>query len=187
MIVLQDSEVDIAYKDGGDAVQLSWNMRSIAQKLRCSGAFSGNNSGSNEEVEQGQALNIVATTLVAGFWYDDTPAPPVKKDMETGEWWPGGSKAQFLVEAAIRTANRTVILTDDGNLGIATKKAKIGDEVWIFMGASTPFILRKSEENGGDKQVRRLIRAAYVHGVMKGEAMDDFEKGKYELQTVALR
>jgi hypothetical protein len=183
----QDCEGDVAYIGDDGAFQFSWNITSMAQKLRNFMVFSGNTSDTDEEVEQEQAFDVVAITLVASFWFNYTPAPPAEIDKDIGERWPGGNKAQFLIEAAIRTANRTVILTDDGNLGIASKKTKIDDEVWIFMGASTPFILRKLDEKDGDKQVRRLIGVAYVHGVMKGEAMDDLEKGKYELQTVALR
>jgi chaperonin cofactor prefoldin len=54
------------------------------------------------------------------------------------------------------------------------------------MGATTPFVLRKLDEMDGDKKVYRFIGNAYVHGVMKGEAMVDLEKEKYELETVAL-
>lgn len=72
-------------------------------------------------------------------------------------------------------------------LGLAPQTTKNGDEIWIFMGASTPFVLRRLDEMDGDKQVRQFIGSVYVHGVMKGEAMEDLEKGKYEVQTVALR
>lgn len=81
----------------------------------------------------------------------------------------------------------TMILCDDGKLGLAPKNIKNKDEIWIFMGASTPFILRKLDEMDGDKKAYRFIGNVYLHGVMKGEAMEDLEKGKYEVQTVALR
>jgi hypothetical protein len=108
-----------------------------------------------------------------------------KKDKEKGEWWIGGNKAAYLVEAGYTTLNRTVILCADGKLGLAPEKVENGDEILIFMGASTPFVLRKTNKKDGGKKVYRFIGSAYVHGVMQGEAMEDLEKGKYAVQTVA--
>lgn len=139
------------------------------------------------ESEQEKYFYIVAATLLAGHWYRDLPVPPVKKDIETGEWWPEVNKAQFISEASSRVLHKTVVLCDDGKLGPTPGKTKRGDEIWIFMGARTSSVLRKLDEVDGDKKVYRFIGSAYLHGVMKGESMEDLEKGKYELQNLALR
>lgn len=184
----QDSTEDMTYTDEHGVIHCSWDLNYMAQKLRRSGASWDSGSTSNAELEEGQkAFTVVTTALVAGFWSNAMLESLVKKDMVNGEWRPGGKNDQFLLEAADRTRNRTVVLTDHGNLGIASKKTKIGDEVWIFLGASLPFILRKTDEMDGTRQVRRFIAPAYVHGIMEGEAMEDLEKGKYKLETVALR
>ncbi|KAE9374144.1 HET-domain-containing protein, partial [Stipitochalara longipes BDJ] len=174
-------------------VRSNWDLKLMAQKLqRAEPSFDTspskvNPDSSADESKQESCFNTVATTLLEGFWYHYLPSPPVKKDEETKEWWPGGNKTQFLFEAGQRTLDRTVVLCDDGKLGLAPEAAENGDEIWIFMGASRPFLLRKMDEMDGDKKVYQFIGTVYVHGVMKGECMEDLEKGKYEVQTVALR
>jgi len=186
----QDSKKDF-FDVEDDEIRNNWDLSFMAERLDRSKQFvetvSSEGISNAAENSEHRGLSIVATTLVAGFWYNGEPDPPIKKDPETGEWWPDGNKTRFLLEAADRTLGRTAILTEDGNLGIASKKTETGDEIWIFMGARTPYVLRKTDEMVGDRQARRLIGPAYIHGVMQGEAIDDLERGRYDLQTVALR
>jgi hypothetical protein len=177
-------------------VESNWDIKLMARKLQGKELLSDTVPSTDSpdfsayESDQENCFNTLTTTLLAGSWnnksYLPTSSPPVKKDRETGEWWPGGNKWQFLSEAAERANYRTVVLCDDGKLGLAPRSTENGDEIWIFMGATTPFVLRKLDELDGDKKVYRFIGNAYVHGVMKGEAMVDLEKEKYELETVAL-
>jgi hypothetical protein len=190
----QESQQSFCYPED-EGFQINWDIKLMARKLQRK-RFLSDTSPSTEdpdfsayESDEERCFNTVASTILAGSWnkkYIPTSSPPVKKDRETGEWWPGGNKWQFLHEAAVKTIDRTVVLGDDGKLGLAPKRTDNGDEIWIFMGATTPFVLRKVDEVDGDKKVYRFIGNAYVHGVMKGEAMVELEKEKYELETVAL-
>jgi hypothetical protein len=67
-------------------------------------------------------------------------------------------------------------------LDFAPRGTRVGDEIWIFVGAATPFIIRRID--GG---AYKFIGNGYVHGIMKGELMEDLEKGRYELRQVAIR
>jgi hypothetical protein len=128
----------------------------------------------------------VAQTLVAACWENSSgqsrECPPGVKDPVTGEWWIGDDKRKFIYLAGRRSLGRTVIFCDDKRVGLAPQGTIVGDEIWIFVGAATPFAIRRID--GGSY---KLIGNCYVHGVMQGELMEDLEKGKYELRQVAIR
>jgi hypothetical protein len=173
-------------------VQSNWDIKHMALKLQHVNDTSASEDASEFSVYESEpetCFNTLATTILAGFWYGNyhLSVPPVKEDKKTGEWWPEGNKAQFLYEATERTRYRTVVLCDDGKLGLAPEKTESGDKVWVFMGASTPFVLRKLDGSDGGRNLYQFVGCAYIHGVMKGEAMEDLEKGKYEAQYVGLR
>ena len=48
------------------------------------------------------------------------------------------------------------------------------------MGSMTPFVIRPAGEN------YKLIGACYVHGIMHGEAVTEFEKNSQEVQDFIL-
>ena len=62
--------------------------------------------------------------------------------------------------------SRRLFLTDGNYLGLGAQSTQVGDQVWLISGPSTPFILRPMQ-NGR----YRLIGEAYVHGIMRGEAV----------------
>jgi hypothetical protein len=93
--------------------------------------------------------------------------------------------------AAITTAhvNRRIFRTSSQHLGIAPSAAEVGDLVWILKGGPVPFILRPvvvGDAPTGAPSKYRLVGTAYVHGVMDGEAMKDYEDGKQSLQTLRI-
>lgn len=51
----------------------------------------------------------------------------------------------------------------------------VGDGLWIFAGADTPFVAKKLE-NGRYK----MLGQAYVHGVMHGEAVTGSDRSDFE-------
>jgi hypothetical protein len=64
--------------------------------------------------------------------------------------------------------NRQFMISDLGFLGIIPPAAKPEDSIGLFLGATTPFVIRK-KENGS----YTLIGECYVYGIMNGEAIDD--------------
>ncbi|KAF1998763.1 HET-domain-containing protein [Amniculicola lignicola CBS 123094] len=87
----------------------------------------------------------------------------------------GGDASQFLRDLQI-CEQRALFLSHDGQSGLAPPASVPGDEVWIFEGARTPFVVRKL----GD--VRRLVGEAYVHGAMRGKAFKQDRLEDIELQ-----
>lgn len=68
------------------------------------------------------------------------------------------------------TYRRRICVTCNGLVGLVPASVVEGDLIAIFLGGDTPFIVREVED------AHVLIGDAYVHGVMRGEAlaMDEF-------------
>ena len=79
------------------------------------------------------------------------------------------------------SSGRRVFATKQGKIGLGPTVLRDGDLCCVLFGAQVPFILRST----GDKY--KLVGEAYVHGVMKGEAMVDWLIEEiYEKQTFKL-
>lgn len=166
-----------------DWTTLSWDLGAMASKIQhgCRHMQTG-----TPEVELETCATIIAETMVTGRWqisnsnYEE--CPPLVTDPVTGEWWLGDDKRMFNYIVCRRASGRTVILCDNKKVGLAPRGTRVGDEIWIFLGAATPFVIRRID---GESYI--LIGECFVHGIMKGEAMEDLRKGRYKLSQVALR
>jgi hypothetical protein len=58
-------------------------------------------------------------------------------------------------------------VTEKGYVGLG--RPGVGDEVWILGGGQVPFLLRPT----GKRYL--FVENCYVHGVMEGEVIDDWE------------
>lgn len=67
----------------------------------------------------------------------------------------------------------TFFTTDEGYMGIGHQTVEEGDKVCVLFGGKTPFILRSSS-NGYE-----LVREAYVHRLMKGEAIQQWHSDRF--------
>jgi hypothetical protein len=65
--------------------------------------------------------------------------------------------------------NRRFFITIRGRMGLGPRCLQAGDIVAVLRGAMLPFILRKEVED------YRLLGAAYVHGIMDGEAVEEWK------------
>ncbi|KAI3394987.1 hypothetical protein diail_1876 [Diaporthe ilicicola] len=63
-------------------------------------------------------------------------------------------------------SGRRLFRTKTGFFGISNQALQKGDGVWILAGAETPFVLKNKTGNEW-----LVVGEAYVHGVMKGEAV----------------
>ncbi|KAJ4303231.1 hypothetical protein N0V90_002124 [Kalmusia sp. IMI 367209] len=77
-------------------------------------------------------------------------------------------------------ADRRLCTTKNGLLGMAPKYAKLGDRIAVLTGCDMPVVLRPKGDNF------EFIGAAFVEGLMKGEAIERVEKGGLELGTIAI-
>ncbi|KAK7949236.1 uncharacterized protein PG986_010122 [Apiospora aurea] len=124
---------------------------------------------------------------------DDYPA---RQHVPPGDFYPPGlyaaerptlidSDAQQVAEMSVRYSimtytynmGRCLYRTRRGYLGTGPAAVQRGDVVCVFMGGAVPFILRPRQKGDG----YTLIGDAYVHGIMDGELVRDWEDGKAEL------
>jgi hypothetical protein len=94
------------------------------------------------------------------------------------------SDAAFTNSFRRRYGKRRLFYTEKGYLGLGPASAVVGDKVCILPGAAGPFVCREDQGDGvnlekivveadpdGIKRLR-LIGESYVHGIMRGEALD---------------
>jgi hypothetical protein len=80
--------------------------------------------------------------------------------------------------------NRRLFRTAKSYLGLGPLSVQPGDQVWLFLGARIPFVLRKvSDEGSWKSDHRKFVGEAYVHGIMDGEAL---REKKIDFQPVTL-
>jgi hypothetical protein len=160
-----------------------WDLRHMARKIHHA---SGYEKTGSPKAEYDNSAIILAETLVAGRCQNsigqNVECPPVTSNEANGEWWLGDDKRRFISIASSRTFDKTVILCDDMSVGLAPRHIRVEDEIWIFLGAATPFIVRRMD--GG---VNTIIGNCFVHGIMKGEAMGGLNDGRYRLTQLSLR
>jgi hypothetical protein len=81
------------------------------------------------------------------------------------------NKSFLLFEIQGRYAlQRKVFLTKHGYLGLASCTTRVGDSVVICKGSSVPLITKR---NGEEDDSFRLIKDAYIHKIIRGEAFQD--------------
>lgn len=75
---------------------------------------------------------------------------------------------------------RRVMATANGYLGLVPRAAQQGDQVWLFSGGRTPYILRPTDRPGQFT----FVGEAYVHGIMDGEAVEGKQDSFKPVQLV---
>jgi hypothetical protein len=75
---------------------------------------------------------------------------------------------------------RTAFISSHGHMGLVPDYAEPGDLICVLFGGAAPLVLREE----GDNYI--LVGECYCHGIMDGEAMQDFEKGILEARDFTL-
>ncbi|KPM35304.1 hypothetical protein AK830_g11259 [Neonectria ditissima] len=101
-----------------------------------------------------------------------------------------GRCLSFATAYNVAYGGRRLFTLGDLYLGTGPLSAEAGDEVWILPGLSTPAVLRRIDAKSGEKAVEeslvagaggyRFVGAAYVHGIMRGEAVERGSWAKLE-------
>ena len=75
--------------------------------------------------------------------------------------------------------NRCLCITRHGRLGLVPKTAQEGDEILVFPGAVTPFVVRgPGIADEGEADGRRLVGDCYIRGLMHGEGLFEDDMGQ---------
>jgi hypothetical protein len=108
---------------------------------------------------------------VSSTWLSETPSltllEPDKLGLETAE----------LCQYAL---GRRFFITRNGYFGLGPKAAREGDRVVVLLGVDVPFVLRKLD------RIHRVVGEAYVHGIMHGEAVEQWRLGTREIREIVL-
>ncbi|MCJ1259517.1 hypothetical protein MMC24_007355 [Lignoscripta atroalba] len=94
----------------------------------------------------------------------------------------GTMSGQFSYRIRQTVPHRAFVVTRNGHMGLVPEHAQEDDMVCVLFGCSVPVILRKRDDGGF-----QLIGESYIHGMMDGAAMKDFENGKVDFDDFALR
>ena len=102
---------------------------------------------------------------------------------------------KFQINFTITSVHRSFFVSEKGYFGLAPSQALPGDLICILFGGQTPFILRRLENVhgtvleeiqeffGGNGEVYKVIGDCYVHGIMDGEAYEEFRREGSEVQS----
>ncbi|KAG8531870.1 uncharacterized protein KY384_003506 [Bacidia gigantensis] len=77
--------------------------------------------------------------------------------------------------------NRRFCVTKQGYIGWVPSSAKEGDRICLLLGGQVPYVVRPHKKRKGEWQ---FLGEAYVHGIMRGEAM---QREGLNVETILLR
>ncbi|KAF2114627.1 heterokaryon incompatibility protein-domain-containing protein [Lophiotrema nucula] len=90
-------------------------------------------------------------------------------------------------------AGRRIFLTESGFLGLGPRILRAGDQVAVFAGGNTPFVIRRitrpqaeAGDDGTANQRYQFIGECYVHGLMRGELAARWADGTLKMEEIEL-
>jgi hypothetical protein len=95
-----------------------------------------------------------------------------------GAWKHGSQEATFFNLIRRATFCRRFFITKEGYLGLGPRNMQVGDEIHIVAGGNCPLVLRKAPHERSIQSPNptyTLLGDCYLHGVMDGEAAENFE------------
>ena len=101
-------------------------------------------------------------------------------EQRSGQRPTGSNVDLFATTAGLWSEKRRPFITVKGHVGLGPSVTREQDLVCVLFGCMVPFILRKQ----GDRY--RLVGECYVHGIMKGEAIQSWSKGDLSKQEFTL-
>jgi hypothetical protein len=78
------------------------------------------------------------------------------------------------------TRGRGVFTTEKGHMGLTALGVGVGDIICVLFGGQVLYVLHKEDDH------HTFMGECYVHGMMDGEAMEEFKTGKFEVQDFVL-
>jgi len=93
----------------------------------------------------------------------------------------GESISRLGVAIANLAANRHLLVTSKGFIGLGSPEVQEGDQVFVLKGGSPPFLLRpvtamQRASYHLSPASHTIVGPAYVHGIMYGEAVHEDTK-----------
>jgi hypothetical protein len=96
----------------------------------------------------------------------------------------GESRDVAWLENSLRLIHKSrLFLTEKGRIGLALqgKLIEVGDECCIIFGSTVPFLLTPAREGR-----HKLVSDCYIHGVMDGELLEQFDESDLSSKQIIL-
>ena len=182
-----DSVIEIGMFDGNKVIEpqvlMSWfQLLATLPEIYCNGEprddviwrnFIGNVGGATNPAHTDYAKHFLA--FLHHLFKDEkdlrNAIDILNAGTSTHDWQQtGGDGDPYLYATSFVyiTGLRRLFVTRKGYVGLGAKSLQIGDKVFVFPGGLVPFVLRGPVEG-----YYRLVGEAYVHGIMRGEALKD--------------
>jgi hypothetical protein len=133
-----------------------------------------------------ESLETVMDSMAQVFWRGDGDVLASDEDEEndiSGQLREQNQRIRnyrkSLVDESVG-GNWNFFISPEGYVGLAHCRAQHSDQICILPGASVPFILRREGEH------YLLVGEAYVHGLMKGEAIELLKNEKVEFRYIEI-
>jgi len=90
----------------------------------------------------------------------------------------GSSELHYLIRVGYHANGRSFFTTQEGLIGLAPKRARVGDIVCVLLGCRSPLVLRNVE-----KAQYQVVGQCYMDGVMDGELILGSMPEKYHQEA----
>ncbi|TVY84888.1 Heterokaryon incompatibility protein 6 OR allele [Lachnellula suecica] len=149
---------------------VSWVLQQLAQVRGLSGIY----RSTWEPIELAYICTILAGHIAQGYKYTEDESEKgmpdytsIRKPTEIEDlYFQADETIQRLMgEASIQTQGKRVARTRTGYLALVPRAAQKGDQIVVLKGGPMPFVLRPSGKE------YHLLGDCYVHGIMKGDAV----------------
>lgn len=97
-------------------------------------------------------------------WFRVSTADPSRPERDMNDLTE--EELTFLEEIGMAMLHKRLLCTHEGYIGMAPHDTRKGDEVCLLLGCRVHVVLRERPKGGYE-----LVGEAYVHGIMKGEAV----------------
>jgi hypothetical protein len=131
-------------------------------------------------------LNAFWTTIFAGQVVDNAGKELVNNWLPDAQFdWESVLPTMTVLDAARLeltqfALGRRFFITRNGYFGLGPQAARQGDRVVVLLGVDVPLVLRRVDKT------HHVVGEAYVHGIMNGEAVEQWRLGMKEIRKFVL-
>jgi hypothetical protein len=177
LVVPQGGTLDHVWRnvqDAGTTSAYPWEERLSAFSLTLCAGLSTYNSA---EENLGQHRDNFAA-----YWRLKAQSPALEDELlaDLHEAAQRGDQEKFRLDMRLVCEGRSFLFTRKGYYALGPWITKPGDICCVFFSATVPFILRKVDE----APYYKLIGEAYIHGLMRGEAVNLIPKDEQQEEFI---
>lgn len=173
-----DCEFHYLYTSAKEEPWASWDIHNIVKQLEDEPAI--------VRAKGETILQALLRTLIADHHPETSKRRhEIKLRSIKQHLWPKVEEIEgTLSHIQMFSQGRTLMLSENGYVGLVPSSTEIGDQICVLYGCHAPVILRKCS---GNADGFTLIGDAYIHGLMDGEVVRLVEHLPDPLQTFTLR